>query len=56
MDVVTATQRQWKHNANGNEWLGNGWRDGNGDGWLGNGWLGDGQLGDRLCKGLIWMA
>jgi hypothetical protein len=52
MDVVTATQRQWKRNGNGNEWLGDGWHDSDGDGWLGNGWLGNGRLGNGLRKGL----
>ncbi len=33
--------------GDGNEWLGDGWRDGDGDGWLG-----DGRLGDGLRKGL----
>ncbi len=47
MDVVTATQRQWKRDGDGNEWLGDGWRNGDGDGRLG-----DGRLGDGLRKGL----
>jgi hypothetical protein len=29
MDVVTATGRWWKCDGNGNEWLGNGWHNGN---------------------------
>jgi hypothetical protein len=52
MDVVMAMQRLWKRNGNGNEWLGDGWRDGNGDGWLGDGRLGNGRLGDGWHKGL----
>jgi hypothetical protein len=52
MDVVMATGHRWKRDGNGNEWLGDGWRDGDGDGWLGDGRLGDGRLGDGLRKGL----
>ncbi len=53
MDVMTAMRRRWKRDGNGNEWLGDGWRDGEGDGWLGDGRLGDGRLGNgRLGDGL----
>ena len=52
MDVVTATRRQWKRDGNGNEWLGDVWRDGECDGGLGDGRLGDGRLGNgRLGDG-----
>jgi hypothetical protein len=52
MDVLTAMGRQWKHDGNGYEWLGDGWPDGNGNGWLGDGRLGNGWLGNGLRKGL----
>jgi hypothetical protein len=52
MDFVMATQCQWKHDGNSNEWLGNGWRDGDGNRWLGNGRLGNGRLGNGWRKGL----
>jgi hypothetical protein len=52
MDVVTAMRRRWKRDSDCNEWLGNGWRNGNSNGWLGDGWLGNGRLGNGLRKGL----
>jgi hypothetical protein len=38
MDVMMATQRWWKRNGNGNEWLGNG-RLSNGRRWMARRWM-----------------